>query len=556
MLVTNIYNQDNSKIFNIKRTQNSSPLDNAQVKKFSADSFESSLPVKNQVSFCGFFDFLKLKKNVANSEMPELTPPKKHIDVEQLKNDAISSLLKDSEIFDLETFKEYFNKIQQIERRFEAKNNDSSIRFVLNNLPDIFLTVENDKEYKNFVDSLTQLKGNWNMQDEYGNTLLHRAVIAENPYLTGFALSKNVDMSIQNKAGKTVEHILKDLLDIHPYEELDFIFRQFKFQKAELVDYAREDIASAVKMFLEDKTVDVNSREFISGDTALIAAAKNNSIEVLNVLKTHPELDVNAVNNAGDNAGIEAAKKGNIEVLKVLNSFDDFDINYINPNTMDSVYTTFRNQKTLDTIMENKKANPNLGKQPAIFRILDRTCDMKINDGTPYPDICKFELLCKHPEVNLGLTYKDVDIIKYAENTVEYLRFVGPYDNIYYERVVLPLLTTMKNRYIDSVKTRVELDGVLTLDKIQEFLTYPNLTMNNVNTPLNDMNEPIGFFLADIEVNRENLSQFIETFKSLTSKGYNFNCVNKAGQTLLDKAKDAQNDILVEYITKFLRREK
>jgi len=455
-----------------------------------------------------------------------------------LYEEVVNDIIKDSEAFDLETFKDNFKKIGNIEKCFSMTENNDSIRYILNNLPDIFLTVDNDSEYKQFVEGLKNIEGNWNMQDEYGNTLLHRAVLAENPYLIDLAKNKNIDMTIENKAGQTVMHILNNLSEIHKGGELSYIFDKFNFQKPELVEFARDGVASAVKMILEDELIDVNSRDVLSGDTALIAAARNNYTEVLKLLKNHPKLLVNVCNNDGDNAGIEAAKNGNIETLKLLNTIEDFDINYVNPKTNDSVYTTFKDEKTLDVIMQNKKANPNLGKQPAIFRILDCSREAKSNFA---PVLNRFKILCSHPAVNLGVMYQDNDIIEYLRKTEAYLYNTR-------DKLVPDLMKIMKNKYIDSVKMLVDLDGVLSLDKILEFVTYPGITAKDINTPLNEMNESIGFFLADIDLKRENLATFRKCFKNLTEKGYDFTRVNKAGQNLLAKAKDAQLDILVEYI--------
>ena len=100
----------------------------------------------------------------------------------------------------------------------------------------------------------------------------------------------------------------------------------------------------------------------------------------------------------------------------------------------------------------------------------------------------------------------------------------------------------------------VSRDGILPLKKISEFCNHSSITRKHINVPLNPQGETIGFFLADVGLNIGNIGEFKALLDGLKTKGYDFNHKNEFGQTLLDKAKDAENEFLVEYLTNIGRK--
>lgn len=480
----------------------------------------------------------KVTESKSSAQKIEYISQKDNSNDDEIKN------LVNTEVFNLDDFEKIYSEIEM--RKKYPKSANFLVNFAMLNLPNIFVTPENEEQYKQIIEKLKYVTGDFSKQDNLGNNLAHLAIIAENPYLADLAVDKNVSFEIKNNAGETAI----DLID--KYEGNSKVLeavQKLHINCPELLDFAENDITSGIKMIIKDKYIDINSRNPETLDTPWTVAVKNNSYDVMKLLASHPALDKNAVNKNEDNAGILAAREGNIEAIKLLNGFDDFDINYINPKTNDSVFTTAKDTKTLDEIMKNKNANPNArltGEPSAIFRILQRSSDEKINEFNPIPDLERFEALCKYKKTDLSLTYESKNIIEYMEKTINYLKGYANYD---YDKYQSNLVTIIRNKYFDSVKDIIEKEGILSLNKIKEFVDYPEAE-KFINNPLNSHNEPIGFFLADIEINRKNVAQFLEIIKTLQDKGYNFKKKNSFEQTLLDKSKDAENEFLLEYLQK------
>lgn len=465
-------------------------------------------------------------------------PPEEANDEDNIKT------LMNTEVFNLDDFEKIYKEIDNVSEH--SKENPNIVKFTLNNLPNIFVTPENEEQYKNIIESLKLFNVDFNETDHLGNNLAHLAIIAENPYLTDLAINKNVPFDKKNNNGDTALDLI-DKYNSNP--KVTEILKTLRINCPELLDFAKNDITSGIKIIIEDKFTDINSKNQDTLDTPWTVAAKNNSADVMKLLASHPELDKNAVNKDGDNAGILAAQEGNIEVLKLLNEFEDFDINYINPATNDSVFTTAKDARTLDEIMKNKNADPNVrleGKAPAIFRNLEKSHERCTYKSSAIEHLERFEALCKYKKTDLSLTYGSKNIIQHMHQTIRYLKNYGIDD---YQKYPKNLLTVIRNKYFESVKDMVEKEGILSLDKIKEFIDYPE-SETYINDPLNEHKETIGFFLADIGINRKNVSQFLEIIQSLQDKGYNFKKKNSIGQTLLGKSKDAENDFLVEYIQK------
>lgn len=451
--------------------------------------------------------------------------------------------LINTEVFNLDDFKKTYDEIEEY-----PIDNNKFVQFALNNLPNIFVTPENEEQYKQIIENIKHISGDFSKTDNLGNNLAHLAIIAENPYLIELAIDKDVSFNEKNSAGETAIDLI-DKYEGNP-KVLD-VLKSLRINCPELLDFAQNDITSGIKMIINDKLSDINSRNPETKDTAWTVGAKNNAVDVMKLLASHPELDKNAVNIDGDNAGILAAKEGNIEVIKILNELEDFDINYINPKTNDSVFTTAKDEKTLDEIMKNKNADPNVRLEngpPAIFKNLQKTYSTQTEGYNPTPDFKRFDALSKYKKTDLSITYNSINIMTFMDNCILNVKNKG-YSERTCQQYAKNLAETIRNKYFISVKDMIEKEGIISLDKIKEYIDYPKAE-KFINKPLNQHDEPIGFFLADIEINRKNVSQFLEIIKTLQEKGYDFQKKNSFGQTLLDKSKDAENEFLVEYLQK------
>lgn len=463
----------------------------------------------------------------------------KTLDIAPKKTTQTAPVTETIEVFNLDDLEKIYNDM--IENNENLSNDaNKSVKFILNNLPDIFLTSENEEQYKKIVDKIKSQNGDFTLTNKMGNNLAHLAIISENPLLIELAIKKNVPFDVQNNSRETALDLIEKFGSNPKVVEAT---KNIRVNCPELLVMTENDIASGVKLILNDKRVDVNSRELETQNTAWLTGALNNAVDVMNVLKKHPELDKNAVNKEGDNAGIMAARAGNAEIIKLLNELEDFDINYINPKTFESVYTEAQNVETLNAALENKNANPNItmdGSMPPILKLIDNFQN-KIYEPFPRKYMTIFNELCKNENVDLSFKYKNRTLSEYLD------MYTGHTD--VHEDCMNKFSEILRQRYFNSVKKTVEQNGLLSIDEIKEFVTYPNIE-KLISQPLNNMNEPIGFFLADNAINRKNITDFLNIIKILKDNYYDFDVKNKMGQTLMDKSKDAENEFLVEYMLK------
>jgi len=456
-----------------------------------------------------------------------------YADLENLRNEDFN--LEEFEIYSVDDFDTAMKSLESIGT---SPKSNVWAQLVVNNLPDIFLTDENKKQYQKIVDKLNLKYGDWSYKDKQGNNLAHRAVVAENPLLIKLAADKGVSFSVPNSNGDTALNLIEKygnnpdvkaaLKNIHIYDSKFFFL-------------VNNNIASGVRLLLKKTEIDLNRREPQNGRTPLLVAANSGSVDVMKVLLKQPDIDINATDYNGNNAGILAAQHGHTDIIKLLNELEDFDINYINPETNESIYTACKNSETLLTVLKNKKANPNLskeGKKPLLFEMLDRATKLKQDKDEFKLLMENFYLLATDKRTNLKQKYNGQLLGRYMA------------DKGFNKQDIERLSNFVNQRYVDKFRKLVEKDGVLSMNKIKEYVLFPSANQSILNEPLNDLGEPIGFFLADLECNEDNILDFIEVVNSLKSKKYDFTSKNKFGQTLLDKALDAENLFLIEYLQK------
>jgi len=386
----------------------------------------------------------------------------------------------------------------------------AAIYFTLNNLPDIFLTEENKEQYQKVINRLSQIDGDWNITTEdTGDNLAHRAAVAENPLLIKLANEKGVSFSQKNNFDKTAFDYLEEygsnLADLQGY----------KINYLELPDYAEKDLVSVMKMVLK-----------------------------------HPYIDINSINKNGNNSAIVAAKNDSVHVLEFLNGIEDFDINYRNPKTGKNALESAANADTMYQLLKNPRINPNLtdgSNPPLAFKFLSNQYDYDIANNKD--DMMKFQCLLNSSQLDIHATYKGQTL---AEALKEYIDNLAGKD-VDISHSMSKELTAILNRAIgkDLVnKTRaiVDKNGILSLKQIKEFLQFPGVE-EVINEPLNDLNETIGFFVADTELTFGNIKEIEQIMNLLDKNNYDFIFRhNRMGQSCYDKAVDADNAVMIDYM--------
>lgn len=436
----------------------------------------------------------------------------KYLDVKDLSNnnltakelnqkiqEKLNNYISDKyDIYDIKNWNNILDEMQETGKR--SDNSKLITSFVINNLPDVFYTEENKNEYKKVIEKLNNIDGDWNVTDAFGNNLAHKAVEAENPLLIEFAKEKNIDFSRKNNAGKTA-------IDIINSNRLSPIVNAVKVNSAEFINFARKGLISGLEIIL-----------------------------------SNPAIDVNSVDENGDNAGIIAASRGDAAMIRFLNKQNDFDINYINPKTLRSAYTSAKNNDILNAIMENPALNISkfdLSDYSELFRLLE-------NPDNSVDNIEKLlNELSKNKDFNLEIVYNGKSL---REKIKEYAfkKDSGTQEQIH-NRLYSNLEKGISNSFLNKARTIIEENGLLTLAQIEDFINYPKAE-NIINEPLNDFDEPIGFFIADIAVSGSNISDITNIIDKLKKLNYDFTVKNKTGQTLLDKTADTENIFLNEYL--------
>lgn len=402
------------------------------------------------------------------------------------------------DIYDINSWNDILDELNEVAN----SNTDKNIitEFVLNNLPDIFYTEENRDSYEKVIENLRNIDGDWNITDAFGNNLAYKAVEAENPLLINFAKEKKVDFSRKNNAGQNAIELINSNC-CNP------VVNTVKINSNELINYVKKGILSGVEIIL-----------------------------------SNPAIDVNSVDENGDSTGIIASSRGNVNIIRFLNKRDDFDINYINPKTLQSAYTSAKNNETLKAVMDNSNfdiSKSDLSDYSKLFSLLE-------NPNNPVDDIEKVLIeLSNNKNFNLEIVYNGKSL---QERIKEYAfqKDVHKQEQIH-DRLYSNLEQSINNSFLNKARCIIEENGLLTLAQIEDIINYPNAE-RIINKPLNEFNEPIGFFVADIPVTGSSISSLTDIIDKLKKLNYDFSVKNKTGQTLLDKTIDSENIFLKEYL--------
>jgi len=427
-------------------------------------------------------------------DLQKLNPNDRRNLIKTIQGNFIASYSSKYDIYDIKEW----NKI------LDDMNNNTTLRplipdVVVNNLVDIFYTPENKKDYAEVVNKLRKFNVNWNYTDEFGNNLAHRAVEAENPLLIDLAKEKEISFVTPNKTGQTAADLIKRNCSSP-------VLSDVKINSDDLLKFAKLGLASGVKILL-----------------------------------TNPVLDVNSVNEDGDSAAILAARKGHHSVIRELNKSEDFDVNYVNPKTLESAYTAASDAETRKAVVENVNFTPLKSDYSDFSKLFDL-----IDSNAPVQDIIK---LIQHLSSQGALNLKIMKGGKTLQDKLqEYAYNKGANEKEAIHKLLYSRLQEgISKNFLSRIRQIVDANGVLSIDQIKSFVNYPDAS-KIVNEPLNDIDEPIGFFIADHNINGDNIMEIVDVIERLKSLHYDFWVKNKLNQTMLEKAKDAENQFLIEYL--------
>jgi ankyrin repeat protein len=215
--------------------------------------------------------------------------------------------------------------------------------------------INNYTESSNYLaKKILQKKGiDVNIQDKFGQTALHWAIIRNNKEIVKLLLGKeNIDVNIQNKNGKTA------------------LYWAIKNNNTEIV-----------KLLLEKEDIDVNI-QYENGKTALYWAIYNKNTEIVKLLLEKEDIDVNIQNKNGESALLWAIYNENTEIVKLLLEKEDIDVNIQYENGDTPIHLAI-SKKRLDIIkLLLKKAGLNL----YLRNKRDKTPQSLIVDDKSYPE--------------------------------------------------------------------------------------------------------------------------------------------------------------------------
>lgn len=349
-----------------------------------------------------------------------------------------------------------------------------------------------------------------------------------------------------------------------PNPKIKAMFENKKIQSEELLNYAEMGSSVAVKKLLENKYIDINTKNRYNENIWNIAA-RNKDKALVNLLKDRKDLDFSNVNCFGKNFLMTVVDQycegGSVEFFKYI--MKELSGKQLGLNEMveyngkkDSIYnylwkkqgsTFFRDNDRafiiLTPILLHKDANPNICTDkvnPIIHTLINENC------------FRLFERLVENNKIDPNLTYKG----KTLENIIENADLLNEQKKIFYELLKKAKLMSQTK----DIKDFIEKHGILSLQNVSEILKYPAIN-EIIRNEITDNDETLAHLLLDIPLTEENMLQMMQLTKEMLSVDRNAFRYgqDKLGQTAEQKAILAENDIVFELITKnrtFEQREK
>ena len=389
----------------------------------------------------------------------------------------------------------------------------------------------------------------WNHCDKFGNNYLMKAIWAEDYQMIKFLKHANIDITQRNQFGQNTIDLIEQ-----SSPEIQKLLEGMKAQSKELIDLVTKGSVSGAELLLKSKYININSLENSwSKNTPLHIAAKNDDVDMAEMLIKHSDIDVDAKTYNNDTfATIVAAHKNVRMVREVLAKIPPDKINlngiYKNSSGEFSIYSKavsleqysrnkYENRaKFFEELLKLKGADPNISSEnlpPVAFTLVDE------------PNVELFQILVNSGKLDVHKTYNGKTLQEY----INAKRWVRETESIR-KSLLEALSKAVDLSAISSFKQKIEMNGVLTLDDISQFLKYPNLN-GIISQNLSDSNEKISHLLCDIEMTPQNTVQVLNLArKMINSDKKAFTYPDIFGQSAINKVLLAENEVLLEYILK------
>lgn len=460
-------------------------------------------------------------------------------------------------------------------------------------LSEIPVTPENQARYQALLDALAGAKGvNWDARDSSKRTPILKAVVAEHVPLIEFLKKQGVNYTLMNGKGDTVFSLARTIKT----PEVLAALKDFRFLQA-----VEDGTMTLIDTLLHNPAVNVNAIDK-DGRTALHTACNRGDVDLVRMLMNHAKIDVNAVTKSGNSAGIIAADINSPDILELLAKKTDFNPNYVNsrngnPHTMltkatsggflDKAFTLLPgidvnvvepnsgeslgimaakadNKALLGKLAEAKGFNPNYvnpktgetmlvcaSSNDALTAMLKTAgIDVKLGkNGSPalfdfaQKHVDLFRILAEHPETDIEAEFGGKNISDYIAS----LNQQSPQSAQSY----LNIVKSRKDRNVTAqIRSLLGVEGYFSLDAIERILGYPNIRAI-INTPLSDEGDRLVHYFADVsERDEDSMVRMQDCLRNLENASPDLNLENTAGKTALDRAVQAENPLLCEWLIK------
>lgn len=403
---------------------------------------------------------------------------------------------------------------------------------ILNKISEIPVTGENQQIITQIVEKLSKMPA-FPDDDNFRRAALNAAKNGNSELLKLFD-SKHIHYKNLLKNSDEIDNFPKNVRDI---------LRNAKINNSYLTSYV--NFPSELELYLAaNPYIDINSKDK-DGKTLLSAAIDNSSIPMLDFLAKRDDVDWNMVDDIGQNILMQSLQKmrnKNIplsfekHLIKILQELgrDKFDINFVNE----------RNSCIPYTVLSSRSYNFPVFKELLGFPDIDTN----LNPEDELPLILKFvhetdyfKELYQHPSTDTSFL-TPVYIQKLIEQDVHI-------DN--------ELMQFLNNQYTINLKNDIqniyEEKGILDIDDFEYILDCKE-SVKIINMKFNIAGETIGHLLVDYYPNSNNpqeINRLKKIVRTINSKGFDFQAKDEFGKTPLDKAEEAENDMMKTLLQRY-----
>lgn len=146
-----------------------------------------------------------------------------------------------------------------------------------------------------------------------------------------------------------------------------------------LIKAIRRDNEQAIKIYLKDKTIDINEIDDEGYSALQLAIMQYSSNKIIKLILSHKKIDLNLIDEYDDGTALMIAivNKNNIKTLRLLTKHKKIDINAINNDGLNAISTAILNkakENVIKLLLNHKKMKINqknhCGLTPLMFALL------------------------------------------------------------------------------------------------------------------------------------------------------------------------------------------